>query len=86
MEDPNQRQQLLQDLKPYMHTIEDEHGESFKVIKFKDAVVYELLLTRMNGEYEGFKVNDLRRQSLRDDDILLCSYAKTGTVVNLSYV
>lgn len=55
--------------------LEDENGEKINIIKLKDAVVPDVFL---KGQMGKFKLNDLRKMPIRDDDILLCSYAKTG--------
>lgn len=70
---------LLEELRSKVNVIEDKNGIRLEVVKLKDNVI-PLRLVQGMGETMKLKIQDLRHLPLRDDDILLCSYPKTGIV------
>lgn len=56
--------------------IEDINGVRIPVLKLKDATVGAPHLT---GNHPT-KLREIRSRALRDDDVIVCSYPKTGTL------
>jgi len=71
---------LMEELEPNVHVIQDSNGISIEVLKLKDCVVSPRLVKGF-GDQMKLKLRDVRELEMRQDDILLCSYPKTGTVI-----
>lgn len=74
MKDPTKQADVLQKLMPNVKVFEDEFGKQFKVVSLRDLTIPLDGLTKGGG----LKFRDITTDSIRDSDILLVSYPKTG--------
>lgn len=80
LNDPNQREHILQKVNENVVTVEDENGEVFRIVKCVDfAVPKGILFGR--GSSMGITVQYLREIEVRNDDIFICDYSKTGKLI-----
>ena len=79
--DQSQKDELMKGLESYKEVLEDENGETFEIIPIKDAVIAKALFLS-DKLPKGFGFHDIRKLPIRDDDIVVCDYAKTGKCLN----
>lgn len=78
LEDLATRDATVEKLKANVKVLEDEHGETFSVIPFNDAVVStDMVLGNFRHEHR-LKLHDTTHLSIRKDDIIIIDYMKTG--------
>lgn len=68
---------LLEELRSNVKVMEDRNGIRIEVLKLRDGVISPNLV-RGFGDKIKIKMQDVRQLAMRDDDILVCSYPKSG--------
>ena len=81
--DPSQKDELMQGLEIYKEVLEDENGETFEIIPIKDAVIAKAWFLS-DKLPKGFGFHDIRKLPIRDDDIVVCDYVKSGKCIYFS--
>lgn len=73
--DPNKRAEVIESLMSNVRVLEDEFGKQFKLVRLGDINMPLEGFTREGGR----KFRDISTTPLRDDDVLLISFPKTGS-------
>lgn len=74
LKDSEKRHSMVKQLSENAIVIEDEHGQQYKVVPLKDInIPLEIVLSK-GADW----LRDITSVRLREDDIILLSYPKTG--------
>lgn len=83
--DPKTKDDIIEKLKANVKVLEDENGVTCSVIPLKDgALPAHMVLAGMSGPM-GMKKQDIRNMPIRDDDIIVIDYPKTGKISKKIY-
>lgn len=75
--DPSTNDEAVEKIKACVNVVEDENGETCRMAVFKDVVIPESLL--LAGRLmKGLGLHDIRNTPLREDDIMVIDYPKSG--------
>lgn len=77
LQDPSTKDETVARLKEHVEVLEDENGETCRIIPLKDAVFMENLLSLIAAG-NGINFHDIRNLAIRDDDFIVCDQAKSG--------
>lgn len=77
--DPEKRETLIQKLTPHVKVLTDECGNDYKLVRICD------LNLPLDGFIKDDKVmfRDIKTTALRDDDVMLLNYPKTGVFFSI---
>lgn len=74
LKDPNKRDEAMQLLMPNVRILEDEFGKQYKVVQIGEMNLPLAGFTKEGGR----RFRDITTTAMRDDDVLLISFPKTG--------
>jgi len=74
MKDPSRKEEMLQKVMALKKVITDENGDSMDVIPLGDRIVPPFFFTNKMG----MRMQDVSDLPMRPDDVMICSYPKTG--------